>query len=408
VRGNGRGDSNVLSTKLSDIDEALLRAVCAESWSESGTLEFKQILPRAGDTDAKLEFVKDVSALANSNGGDLVYGISEKAGAAHSLIPIADAVDPVTRRLDQVLEAGVEPRIQGIQYRAVDIAGGGYVLVMRVPASFSGPHRCVVERRFVMRANSRTSDMSYDQVRSAFDRTATLIDRARRFRDERIDELIHRKSWKGKTDGPICAFHVIPLSALTGQQAVDLQLLLRESKYIGLETWRAGGWNWTYNLDGLAAYTSVSDGLPLAGATQYYRNGAMEAIFALGAHLRPPQSKKRLPGIWLSEFVREAASRFFPIARELGVVGPAIIGVTLLHVQDYDFGVNQVYNVVKRSFTDRNHLVLPETWIDDISVETDVDAMVRPVLDVLWQCFGADLCLIYDADGKWHPDKYQS
>lgn len=390
----------MLAAKLAEIDHRLLDQVCAENWTESETLEFKQVLPKAGDPADKLEFIKDVTALANTSGGDLVYGISEKAGAAQALIPLSEALDPLKRRLDQVLEAGVEPRIQGLQYHSVQ-SGSGHVLVLRVPASFSGPHRCIVERRFVVRVNSRTSDMAYDQLRGAFERTSTLIDRARQFREVRVSELVERSNWKSKTVGPICALHLIPLSAFNGRQTVDIQSLLRDSRYIGMEAWRAGGWNWAYNLDGLAASTATGGGMALAGVNQFYRTGPMESLLCLGAHMGGPENDKKLPGRWVTEFYREAAQRFLTFARELGLSGPAIIGATLVHVDSYEFGIGQVYNLLNRAVVDRDHLILPDAWVDDISQNLSVDEVMRPVLDILWQCFGAEKCLLYEANGTW-------
>ncbi len=66
----------MLSTRLGDIDAVLLDQACAENWPESQTLEFKRQLP-AKDDSGRVEFLKDVSALANAEGGDLVFGIAE-------------------------------------------------------------------------------------------------------------------------------------------------------------------------------------------------------------------------------------------------------------------------------------------------------------------------------------------
>lgn len=392
----------MLASKLTDIDEPLLQQVCAERWAESETLEFKQILPKPGDAGDKAEFVKDVSALANSGGGDLVYGISEKAGAAQAVIPLTEPLDPLQRRLDQILEAGVEPRIQGIRYHAVPVAAG-HVLVMRVPASFNGPHRCITERRFVARVNSRTSDMSYEQLRAAFDRSATFADRAQAFRDEKVQDLIHRRNWKGKTAGPICVLHLVPLASFGHRFEADFEAMKRAESYVGLESWRAGGWNTVYNLDGFAVIPAHR-GEVLVGMNQYYRRGQMEALLCYGAYERG-DSEKSLGSVFISEFYREAATRFLRHARNLGLTGPAILAGSLLHVEGYKFAVGQLYNFMNQAISDRAHLVLPETMIEDLATPIDVDELIRPTLDVLWQCFGSASCLVYDEAGKWNSDR---
>lgn len=77
--------------------------------------------------------MKDVCALANAGGGDIIYGIEERDGAASQLKPITqEAQDALQRRLSQVLD---DPRITGIEFVHVP-ASSGYVTVLRVPGSF--------------------------------------------------------------------------------------------------------------------------------------------------------------------------------------------------------------------------------------------------------------------------------
>ena len=61
----------MLAAGLADIDEALLQRAVAENWPEGSTLAFKLDPP----TD-KHELTKDVTALANDVGGDLMFGIA--------------------------------------------------------------------------------------------------------------------------------------------------------------------------------------------------------------------------------------------------------------------------------------------------------------------------------------------
>lgn len=174
--------------------------------------------------------MKDVCAYANAEGGDLVYGIDEDGGVAKAIVPItSEMADSARRRLGQVLDAGLEPRLQGIGFQEVEVTNG-YVFVVRVPASFDGPHRYLFNNhsKFVMRNGTHTSELTYDQLRSAFDRTAILADRARRFRDDRLQTIINRKTWKPMMDGPICAVHLIPITSMSGRKTVNIQSLYND------------------------------------------------------------------------------------------------------------------------------------------------------------------------------------
>jgi hypothetical protein len=53
--------------------------------------------------------------------------------------------------------------------------------------------------------------------------------------------------------------------------------------------------------------------------------------------------------------------------------------------------------------SDRTHLELPEQVVQDIGNGLDVDAFVRPTLDVFWQAFDMRRCMDFSAEGVWSP-----
>lgn len=172
----------MLPFSLPQLTETNFLQICSEQWSESQTLEFKALLPN-NDEAARHEFRKDVCALANAEGGDLIYGISEKGGLANAILPIpGNDFDGIKRRLRQILESKVEPRIHGIQFHHCSLAAGGFILILRIPSSYDGPHRFgpITEHRFAIRNDTSTSDMTYDQLRNAFGRGATLLEQGKR------------------------------------------------------------------------------------------------------------------------------------------------------------------------------------------------------------------------------------
>ncbi|MEP6878030.1 MAG: ATP-binding protein [Nitrosospira sp.] len=102
-----------------DIDKNTLEEWVASHATESEMLEFKAILP---ERDGKQEFLKDVSAMANSNGGVIVYGISEKAGQAENIFAIkTENSDHAIRRLEQCMESGIEPRLTGVKFKEISV-----------------------------------------------------------------------------------------------------------------------------------------------------------------------------------------------------------------------------------------------------------------------------------------------
>lgn len=388
----------MIALDIDTIDESVLLQLCSDQCPESSTLDFKRDLPGNSDKD-KAEISKDVCAFANAGGGDLVYGIQEADGGASAICPItAEAEDAACRRLGQILDANLEPRITGLRLRAVKVTGG-YVLIVRVPASFNSPHRYYFNNgysKFVMRNGTHTTELSYEQLRSSFDRKATLVDRARRLRGDRIALIGERQSAMPMKPGPVCVVHLIPVASLAGHVSLDLGPLYNDIARMMFSDW--GGGSRHFNLDGVVAYPFLDDNGVLA-YTQMFRSGAFEAARHGGLTIKDDISK--IPSTTIAGFYRDATIRAFSLVQSLGITGPAVLGWALLDVKDAELALAGYFRSSYKS--DRKDLVLPETWIENLASVPDIDHVVQPIFDMLWQCFGLERCSEYDADGRWKP-----
>ena len=213
----------MLPLPLTEITEAFLQQLCAEQWPESQTLEFKATLP-GNDEAGRDEFRKDVSAMANAEGGDLVYGISTKDDKAQAVLGHTESADAAKRRFQQILESRVEPRINGIQYFNCPLLDGKQVLVLRIPSSFHGPHRVGTStaHRFVFRDNSKTTDMSYDHLRGAFGQAAALSEKVERFHTQRVQRIAEKRTPKRLAGGPLAIVHIVPINGVAGKIVLDV------------------------------------------------------------------------------------------------------------------------------------------------------------------------------------------
>src|SRR5688500_15124950 len=97
-----------------------IAALIENGVGESRTLEYKEQLPGGTDAD-KREFLADVSAMANTAGGVIVYGMATVRDAANNDTGIARQAigtgetnaDPVRLRLMSLLHDGLSPSIGG-------------------------------------------------------------------------------------------------------------------------------------------------------------------------------------------------------------------------------------------------------------------------------------------------------
>ncbi len=114
----------MLPIPLSQIDRAYIDALVSNEISEGTSLEFKQqpITPNE-------EVARDVAAMANGGGGDIILGVQEVNGIARTITPFPNGEDEANRMVAIVL-TGVSPRLSiGTQV----ISGpAGDVAVVRV------------------------------------------------------------------------------------------------------------------------------------------------------------------------------------------------------------------------------------------------------------------------------------
>jgi hypothetical protein len=248
-----------------------------------------------------------------------------------------------------------------------------------------------------MRNGSGTSDLTFDQIRAAFDRSATLAERARRFIDQRTQQFVDRKTPKPLIHGPLCAVHLLPIAGLAGRQTFDLQSVHARTYTDFLDpSWGSG--NRMFNLDGLVMYPGGVPDDGYYGYSQIFRNGTMEAASLGGGEYQPdPRMAKQLI-VWahdMTKFFRNYTSTFLDAAKSWGFVGPAVLSYALLHVEGYELGLDNSFFRRRRAEADRPHLVAPAEWIDNIEA-ANVDQVARPLLDTLWQAFGVERCIDFD------------
>lgn len=114
-----------------------IKQLVAEKRKEYQLLEFKSILPGGSDEDKK-EFVRDVTALANSRGGVLVFGIAERDDRADQITSVS--LRGSASRLTHILESRIEPPLLAVTFIEVPIARDDGCLVLEILASPRSPH----------------------------------------------------------------------------------------------------------------------------------------------------------------------------------------------------------------------------------------------------------------------------
>ncbi len=217
----------MLPYAISDITKSHINALLADGISENRELDYKRELPEG--PDRRIGFLKDVAAFANTNGGDLVFGIEEErnseskhTGRAARILGVKDLDDARKIKLEQWIRTGIEPRVY-VQLRQIDGYPDGPVLVVRVQKSWVGPHMVKDEFRFWSRGNQGNFEMNALQVREAVLRSQSVAEQVTTFCRKRTQEMQTEHATIPLVPGPAMVLHVVPIAGLS-RNDIDLQL----------------------------------------------------------------------------------------------------------------------------------------------------------------------------------------
>jgi hypothetical protein len=142
-----------------------LEALILNGVEESAYLEFKSADGIKAD---KKDICKDVSAFANSDGGVLIYGISEKDSKAHS-ISFIDGSTTTAEQLEQIINDGIHRRIQNVKIYPIRFEGDikKSVYVVEIPTSDFSPHM-TFDKKFYKRGNKISLPMEEYEIRQSY------------------------------------------------------------------------------------------------------------------------------------------------------------------------------------------------------------------------------------------------
>jgi hypothetical protein len=369
----------MLPYALDTIDEASLNSLVENQVSERSDLEFKRDLPGRGDEDVK-EFLADVTSLANTQGGDLLFGMNEADGVASQLVGL-ETGDPDAEilRLEGSLRSNVAPRLIGVRSHWIPLANGRGALLMRVPGSMNAPHQVVFKnsRRFWGRSSRGKYEMDVHELRHAFTQSEELPLRFRQLHEQAIAMARGTDMPFAVQAGPTAVISVAPLG------------LFRENRRIAIARdqavvpFRHGGYNGTDMIEGVLLHGAPNrETGEVFSFALTHRSGRLDCAFPIGG-LREGHHGQELRLVWptlfeegLLEMTRATQNRL----GQFGLEGPWVVLVTVIDVEGFVV-IEDRHFASAPAF--RNQALLGQLVLDRIEEEG-----LRPVVENLWLLFG--------------------
>ena len=390
---------------LDVIAESHLQHLIDERIPESKSLEYKQALQYSTD-DQKREFLSDLTAFANTDGGDLVLGIGEEGGVAANLVGLNNLnPDDAAGKIENLLRDFVQPRIIGTQIRSILLGSGKHALVVRVPRSFSAPH--MVKHSGVSRFCGRNSNGKYDldvhELRLAFNAGEAYAERLRSFRLDRINRLVSGEVPVPLSGSHLTVLHILPLDAVRREGRLQTEELRKANQNSRLMPMNSGGWGDSFNFDGLIVKSSGNEGKSNA-YVQLFRKGFLEAVET--QLLEPRQlvagrpKAKIIPSTYWERKILEALPRYLEALSSIGIPPPYSLSLSLLDVRDFRMYVEPSHFVhYDDAPINRDHLLTEEVLME--SVDEPADKLLRPLFDQVWNACGRAGSISYNEEGRW-------
>jgi hypothetical protein len=371
---------------ISDI-ESLVKSKIPEDLN----IEYKSEVKISNDSEKK-EFLADISAFANAYGGTIFYGIKEKEGVPINIIGIeTDNIDNLIQTMEQLIISCIQPRIISYKINNIKLGNSNYLVNIKIPQSWNSPHMVHHSRdtKFYLRDNNGKHQMSIDELKYAFKFSDSLSEQIKSFHSERIEKIRNNKLQFNFPDKPFFIAHWIPLRAFQSLSYIKLD----EIRYI--PQLMASSYNYhRFNVDGLTAYALDNEQITYY-YTQIFRNGIIESVDFDIVHKEAPNNVFALQ--YFTDKIYKKFNEFLKFIIENRLSQPIIFLLSIVNAKDIP--VDYKHRMREINVLDRNEINLNEIIIDNFDFE-NLELLIKPVLDSLWNACGFSTCMMYNEDNK--------
>lgn len=377
----------LLGKRADLIEESDIIRLLDSQTQESKTLDYKKELHISKDADKK-EFLFDITAMFNTDGGCIIYGIEElkddigqNTGLPKSIVGInLDNLDKTTQLIEDIVKGNTEPRIAQMVIKTIKVSDK-VVLLIGIPR-FTGLPSMVTfntSNKFYKRRNSGKYAVDVYELNQMFMQNQILKERIEEFRIKRVSKVLDHKFLPNLETSTSLFIHIVPLNfndnaIIDFKKAVDHQLKMKP--------FSASGWDKMYNIDGFATYSTTSDRQKVSSYNQIFRNGIYEA-YSSGLFYQTRSGAQGFDPIHFMQETVETINNGLFVLNQLEIDPPFYIAFSLHNIMHKVIDTELSYYIQKFR---NEELVLPFVLLEDYA--TDIKQSLKYSFDIMYQSVG--------------------
>ncbi len=381
-------------TLINELSAEDINRLITNKFQENRTLDYKCELNLSLDKDRK-EFLYDIAAMSNTEGGCLIFGIKELLDEHGQNTGTPDVItgivvhnsDKLIQQIEDIIRSSTEPSISGIELKVVPVKEFN-VLVIGVPKSFGLPVMTTFKgtNKFYKRRNSGKYLVDVHELGSMFTRNYALKVNAESFRFNRIEKAKTYRIFPNlQLEGGIF-IHVVPFN-YEEQGLLDLTVLPSELALLMQQLENSYGTHAIHNFDGYVTYRVKKD--LIYSYCQLFRNGAYE-VFSSGLFEHYRESGGQLLfHVRAKDLCEQVLKQFDLISKILKlykIQSPFLVSLSMINIKNavISYGTNwsNPFQV--------EDLTLPPVIMQ--SYDSNPKELLRPIFDIIWQSIGESRC----------------
>ncbi len=360
---------------------------------EGKQLDYKELLKIDENKDKK-ELLEDIVSFANTDGGDIIFGIREddNTSAPETISGIeVTTEDQFVLKIQDIIKNGIEPILSKkpeIKF-IKDKDDFKKVLLLRIHKSWNNPHRVRFKSpiTFFKRRTAGKDPMDVLELRRDFVLSEKISEEIKKFKNLRVGKILN--NYELTIDLPAGAkfiIHIIPVDSFINNHRVEFQ----DYRYLDIKPMGHHGHNHRLNLDGIVIYTDCSYKL-------LFRDGMLETVYS--------ETQKNEAGqiilamITFENMILNDLSNSLEILKKLNLDPPFYCFISLLNMNNTDVrSIRSELIFGPRHGIDRNELILPEFEISNF--DTDLSTLLKPSFDMVWNAYDYKGSQCYDEEGN--------